>query len=113
KHAGSLLKTGWPAKTSRDREVIISWFAGTNHGIFLHAGRSGAVVIDVDQPDNLHDAIRQAFIELEVPFQQTRPDTDPGRGHLIFRQPAGRMLGNSTGILGKGWGEIRGKNGIV
>jgi hypothetical protein len=114
KHAGSVLQKGWPAKTSRDPEVIASWFAGTDHGLFLHAGRSGAVIIDVDQSDNLHDDIRRAVTELRrVPFQQTRPDIDPGRGHLIFRQPAGRILGNSVGSLGKGWGEIRGKNGII
>jgi hypothetical protein len=114
KDPGSVLGKGWQTRTSRDPEVIVSWYAGTDHGIALHAGRSGAIVLDIDNPANLHEDIRRAVTEHGlVPFQQTRPDTDPGRGHLIFQQPDGRMLGNGVGTLGKGWGEVRGKNGVI
>ena len=54
---GSILGKGWQHKTSPDPQVITSWFAGTNHGVFLHAGRSGALIIDVDNPENLHPAV--------------------------------------------------------
>jgi hypothetical protein len=104
---GSVLGKGWQHKTSRDPQVITSWFAGTNHGVFLHAGRSGAVIIDVDTPENLHPAIKQAIDQYNPPFQSTRPD-QPGRGHYIFAVPDSRRFGNSLGDLGKGWGEIRG-----
>jgi hypothetical protein len=112
KNPGSVLGNDWHRKTSRDPQVITSWFAGTNHGIFLHVGRSGAWVADVDNPENLHPAIQQAIAQYKPPYQSTRPDT-PGRGHYIFAVPDGRRLGNSLGELGKGWGEGRGLNGVI
>lgn len=61
KHPGTLLGDNWHSKTSRDPEVIVSWFAGTNHGVFLHAGRSGAVVADIDNPDKLPAVLAEAI----------------------------------------------------
>jgi Bifunctional DNA primase/polymerase, N-terminal len=112
KHAGSVLGKGWPAKSSRDPERIAAWFAGTDHALALHVGRSGAVVFDVDDPDQLPDVLARALEEIRPPFQSTR-NTVPGRGHYVFACPADRMLGNSTGKLRGGWGEVRGRNGIV
>src|SRR4029453_991498 len=48
KDPGSVLGKGWQTRPSRDPEVIVSWYAGTDHGIALHAGRSGAIVLDID-----------------------------------------------------------------
>lgn len=45
----------WQHKSSRDPQVITAWLAGTGHGIALHAGRSGAVILDVDNLDALPD----------------------------------------------------------
>jgi Bifunctional DNA primase/polymerase, N-terminal len=56
KDPGSILDKGWPRKTSRDADQIAAWFAGTDHDIALHCGRSGAIVFDVDAPDKTHPA---------------------------------------------------------
>lgn len=112
KHAGSVLGKGWPAKSSRDPETIIAWFAGANHALALHVGRSGAVCFDVDRPAELPPLLRAALLTVVSPFQSTR-EQDPERGHYLYAVPEGRHLGNSGGQLGKTWGEVRGKNGIV
>ncbi|MGH3629551.1 MAG: phage/plasmid primase, P4 family, partial [Sciscionella sp.] len=92
--------------------VLAAWFAGSNDGVFLHAGRSGAVVFDVDAPDKLGGVVLAAIGEHRPPIQSTRTD-HPGRGHYVFAQPAGRTLGNGLGKLAGGWGEIRGRNGVI
>jgi hypothetical protein len=110
KHPGSVVGEHWQDKSSRDVKQITAWFAGTDHGIALHCGRSGAVVFDVDDPGKLPDVLRAHLPA--APYQSTRPGT-AGRGHYLFRMPPGRNLGNSTGLLAKGWGEIRGLNGVI
>jgi len=47
-----------------------------------------------------------------APYQNSRPD-QPDRGHYPFATPPDWVLGNGKGALGKGWGEIRGLNGII
>jgi hypothetical protein len=111
KHPGSVLGKDWQHKSSREPAVIAAWFAGTDHDIALHVGRSGAVVFDVDTPANMPDTLARHLPA--APFQATRPDTEPARGHGIFATPAGRTFGNGTGRLGKGWGEVRGQNGVI
>ena len=110
KDPGSVVRKGWQRKSSRDPKVIAAWFSGTDYGIALHCGRSGAIVFDVDRPDKLPDVLRRHLAT--APFQSTRPDV-PGRGHYVFRQPPGRTIGNSNGRLGGAWGEVRGTNGVV
>ncbi len=112
KHPGSVLGNGWHRLTSREPDVIAAWFAGTSHGVFLHCGPSGAVVLDVDNPKHLPQTITQAIIECAPPWQSTRPN-QPGRRHYLYAQPPGRDLGNSLGGLAGGWGEIRGRNGVI
>jgi hypothetical protein len=112
KHPGSILGKDWQHKTSRDPQVITAWFAGTDHGVFIHAGRSGAVIFDVDNPDSLPQVIRQAIKDHWPPYQMTRIN-QPGRGHYVFAVPEGRKFGNSIGNLANGWGEIRGSNGAI
>ena len=36
---GSLLGTNWQLQTMRDSKLITATFAGTDHALFLHAGR--------------------------------------------------------------------------
>ncbi|BBY54594.1 phage/plasmid primase, P4 family [Mycolicibacillus koreensis] len=110
KNPGSRVGKGWHTQSSRDIEQITAWFAGTDDGIALHVGRSGALVFDVDAPDYLTDELT-AHLD-GAPYQSTRPVT-PGRGHYVYRQPLGRTIGNSTGGLGNGWGEVRGLNGVI
>jgi hypothetical protein len=110
KKPGSVVGDHWQDKSSRDPKQIAAWFAGTDYGIALHVGRSGAIVFDVDKPDKLPDILRRHLVS--APFQSTRPDV-PGRGHYVFLQPPGRTIGNSNGRLGTGWGEVRGLNGVI
>lgn len=113
KHPGSVLGGDWPVRTSRDPDVIRRWFRpDTKRGVFLHCGRSGLLVFDVDTPENLHEFIDLAVFNEAPPWQNTRP-AHPDRRHYLFAMPPGRTLGNSTGTLGKGWGEVRGKNGVI
>jgi hypothetical protein len=113
KHAGSVVGVGWPDKSSRDPKQIESWFRpGTNHGIALHLGKSGAIAFDVDDPSQLPHRLREWIMLENVPFQSTRTN-DPLRGHYIFATPEGSNYGNSKGLLKGAWGEVRGKNGIV
>ncbi|WP_374928602.1 bifunctional DNA primase/polymerase [Kytococcus sedentarius] len=112
KNPGSVLRGEWPRQTSTDPQMIAAWFAGADHGVFLHAGRSGLVVFDVDTPDNLHPDLARAFRECEPPYQTTR-EGDTVRGHYLFAVPEGRTFGNGTGTLTGGWGDVRGANGVV
>ena len=111
KHPGSIVGKGWQTQSSKDINQIAAWFAGTDHNIAIHCGRSGLVVFDIDHPE--HTA--EIFEHLNTaPYQATRDmRTDPARGHYLFAQPAGRNLGNSNGNLGRDWGEIRGHNGVI
>jgi P4 family phage/plasmid primase-like protien len=108
--APTVLGKDWPSKSSRDPQEIASWFAGTDHGIGLHVGRSGGVVFDVDSWEDFPEEFRPLLAE--APFQSTR-DNDPHRGHYVFEVPEGRVLGNGRGELPKAFGEVRGLNGII
>lgn len=113
KDPGSIVKKGWPAKSSRDPKQIAAWFSGTDYGIALHAGRSGAVIIDVDEPDNVPDEVALVMAS-DGPYQSTRPG-ETARGHYLVLNDTGRRIGNSLGKLAtlKKWGEIRGANGVI
>ena len=114
KHPGSVVGNGWPSLSSRDPQQIIAWFAGTDYGIALHCGRSGAVVLDVDEPDNVPDEVALVMETTECPYQSTRPDR-PGRGHYLLLNDTGRRIGNGLGKLAakKKWGEVRGAAGVI
>lgn|GEM_PF-6060916 len=112
KHAGSVVGKGWPAKSSRDPKVVAAWFAGTDHRVAVHCGRSGLVVFDLDHPEHLPEPLGKAIASEVPPYQSTRPD-EPGRGHYLFAQPPGRRIGNRADGLGRDWGEVRGANGII
>lgn len=112
KHAGSVVGKGWPKSSSRDPRQIAAWFAGEDHALALHVGRSGAVAFDVDLPENVPDVLADVIWHGDpVPYQSTRPH-EPNRGHYVFAAPAG-SLGNSGGELGTAWGDVRGHNGII
>ena len=91
KNPGSVVGKQWQVEVQPRPEVIAAWFAGTDHGIAMHCGRSGAVVFDVDKPELLPDAGRRPRT---APYQSTRPDV-PGRGHYVFAMPSGRTIGNA------------------
>lgn len=112
KHAGSVLGRGWPVKSSRDAAQINAWFCGSRYGLALHLGRSGAVAFDVDRVELLPELLARQLAAVPGPFQSTRVG-EPARGHYLFAQPAGVDLGNGKGLLKGGWGDVRGKNGII
>lgn len=116
KHPGSVLGKGWETKSSRDSAVIADWFHPMNGPIeiALHCGRSGAVVIDVDDPEKVteHHPLYGPLFIAETPWQSSRTNV-PRKGHYIFAMPPGRNIGNSLGMLAGGWGDVRGENGVI
>ena len=92
--------------------MLAALFAGSSHGLALHMGRSGLVTFDVDNPELLPAMLAEVFTELSPPFQSTRTG-QAGRGHYLFQVPEGRNIGNSLGKLPPGWGDVRGRNGII
>lgn len=116
KHPGSLLGKKWQEQSSNSAAQVRRWWREyPDAEIALHCGRSGLVVIDVDHPDAVPPVLKKVLDAGDTPLALTRKDSasDGERGHYFFEQPPGRMLGNSPGALGKGWGEIRGDNGVV
>jgi hypothetical protein len=126
KHPGSILGKDWPSQsTISAADIHCLWREDwPKAGVGIHAGRSGLVVIDIDDPAALPDVLRSAIQDRRPPFQVTRElplgldveialDVVALRGHALFRVPPGRILGNSLGKLGKGWGDIRGANGFI
>jgi len=112
KHAGSVLGEGWPAQTSLDPETVREQFSRPGvSGIALHVGKSGAVAFDVDSPENLPDWLGSLLSEADAPRQQTR-ENQPARAHFLF-DAAGAQYGNGLGSLPRGWGDVRGANGVV
>jgi replicative DNA helicase len=112
KNPGSVLGKGWQHQTTRDPQTIVAQFAGTAHGVFLHAGRSGAVIIDMDHPEKAPGSVIEALVLALAPFQSTRADR-LDRGHYVFAQPPGRCLGNGLGSFADCGFEVRGNNGVI
>lgn len=106
KNPGSIVGENWQDKSSRDPKQIAAWFAGTDHDIAVHCGRSGAVVLDVDHPQLVPKHWRTHLDT--APYQSTRSGT-PRRGHYIYAMPPDRSIGNPN-FPG---GEIRGLNGVI
>jgi hypothetical protein len=112
KHAGSVVGTGWPEKSSRNPNQIAEWFRAERYGLAIHVGKSGAIAFDVDDPSCVPYELNQWMHFDGTPFQSTRTD-DPKRGHYLFATQVGKNYGNSKGLMRGGWGEVRGKNGII
>lgn len=112
KNPGSRVGKGWPQQSSRDPEMIIAWFAGTDDGIAIDLGRSGLAVIDSDHPELQPGWLATALAESGAPYQSTRPDT-PGRGHYVFAQPPGRRIGCGKGALAGMGLDVKGDGGVI
>lgn len=113
KNPGVVLGRGWDEKTSRDPQQIAGWYAGTDYGIALHAGRSGAVIFDVDEPapGPELDALIAELDATGAPYQRT--DKAGRRLHYVVRQPAGFDAGNGAKNVGVRKVDVRGKNGVI
>ena len=113
KHAGSYVGTNWPEQSTRDPKQIDKFFQFEGVALALHVGKSGAIVFDVDNPALLPHELEVALSNLSVPFQSTRMVGDSRRGHYAFAVPKGACFGNSVGKFNTGFGDVRGKNGII
>lgn len=113
KNPGSWLGKDWPSKTSGDPARVAAWFDGPDgyeiNGIFLHVGRSGLVCLDIDADGEVPDVLTEAERDHPPATQVTREDGT--KRHLVYRTDLD--LGNSRGSLGKGWGDVRGRNGVI
>jgi hypothetical protein len=113
KHPGSILGKGWPEKSSNQKSQLDIWFKGqSDRGIALHTGKSGAFVVDVDNPEELTQSMKKVLRETGAPYQSTRTNA-VGRGHFVFAVPSGVRYTNSAGSLGTSWGEIRTGNSVI
>ncbi|WP_272871837.1 bifunctional DNA primase/polymerase [Mycolicibacterium fortuitum] len=111
RHAGSVVGRSWPEKSTQDPKQIVAWFAGAEYGIALHVNKSDAIVLDIDKPNRFPQHLWAHLGTARV--QQTRPDTDPRRGHYVFTNPGG-TYGNSSSGIGSGWGDVRASaNGVI
>lgn len=110
KHPGSVLGSGWPAKSTNDPKEIAAIWAGTDHGVAIHTARSGLIVFDVDHPENTPEVLARYLGSAR--YQPTRP-RESGHGHYVFAVPPGREFRCSPGRLGTGWGEVRGGNSVI
>jgi hypothetical protein len=71
------------------------------------------VVLDVDYPKQLDAELQTTLAASGAPYQSTRPDDAPGRGHYIFRQPADRQIGCSAGGLAGMGLDVKGAGGVI
>lgn len=117
KNPGTALGRHWQTATVTGSADVYAVF-GEEHpdavGIALHCGRSGVLAIDIDTEDEslIPEPVLRAIRECNPPTFTTRIGARL-RAHYLFEQPPGRMIGNAGGKLGSGWGDIRGKNGVI
>lgn len=117
KNPGSVVGGDWHELSSRDPRQVAAWFAGTDYGIALHAGRSGLVVFDADDPAKRPAEYARAIAKLDAlgaPYQST--DVAGERRHYLVALPDGFTAGNGEGNMptGKGGGiNVRGLNGVI
>ena len=121
KNPGGVVGGDWHQKSSRSAQQIEEWWtAHPNSGVALHAGRSGAVIFDVDLDDlklitreakinpnlrGIHKALRSAGA-----IQSTRAQGD--RAHHLYACEPGDDFGNGAGAFAR-FGEVRGRNGVI
>ena len=74
----------WHYQSSRNAEQIREWFSDTDYDVFIHVGRSGAVVFDVDYPDKTPAVLAGT----PTPRRSSRRDlTSPAAGTICSGSP--------------------------
>lgn len=117
-HPGTVLGAGWQHQTSNVPADIRGWFRpGHGYGLFLHPGKSGAVVLDIDRPELVKPELADAIRSAGPPFHASRPGGDLAvsipQGHAVFLMPPGRLISNSSSGFDQPGLDIRGANGGV
>ncbi|MCV7140373.1 AAA family ATPase [Mycolicibacterium fortuitum] len=80
KSPGSVVGKDWPAKSTRDPELIDHyWNRPQPYGVAIHTGRSGLVVVDLDI-----DVLPEEFAWLRDGLFQSSRGGRGDRGHYIF-----------------------------
>lgn len=101
----------WKLRASADVHDVIEEFTAAettfgidNIGVGWALGLDGYLAVDLDGPEP----------EWWASLGTTAVNPTRRGKHLIFRQPSGRRVGNSTGgFPTEGWGELRGAGGYV
>lgn len=109
KHPGSIVKKDWPELSTRDPDVIESyWERHPQAGIAIHTGKSGLTAFDLDV-DVIHDEI--GWLQTGL-FQRTRRGTTQ-RGHYVFASAETFVSGDLKLADGTTVGEIRSGNTVI
>lgn len=104
KSPGSILGKGWPHRATNDPETIERWFSRADvGGVAIETGRSGVVVIDVDQN----------VIGVDGGVVEHTRGLDSLRAHRYFLMPEDKKIGNSRNALKDFKGDVRGFGGCV
>lgn len=119
----------WEQAATRDPEVITDWWSTRPYNIGAAVGRTGLVVVDLDDGDGEiaperwsgarggRDVLAQLAREADAPFPAgTYTVSTPGGTHLYFRSPAGLALRNTQGEQGNGLGwkvDVRANGGYI
>lgn len=102
----------WEQRATTDKRQIYRWWARADANIGVATGRSGLVVIDLDDgrgtspPErfagarNGSDVLAMLAGEVDAHVPATYEVTTPGGRHLYFRSPPGLVLRNTAGSLG-------------
>ncbi len=103
----------WEQRATTDRRQIYRWWAASAANIGVAAGKSGLVVIDLDEGGGQDPprrfagacsgrealAMLAAEVGAEMPTNTYEVTTAGGGSHLYFRAPANPVLGNTAGSL--------------
>lgn len=118
KNPGSVVGGRWQDQSTRDPDQIKRWWAeNPDYGIAVDAGRSGAVVFDLDQLTlaGVEAAgradIAEALTNAAVVLGTRRPEVSTERGHYLFACDVDEF-GCSAGDFNK-FGEVRCANGVI
>jgi hypothetical protein len=104
KSPGKLLGVGWQHQATNDPAQVEAWFSRTDvGGIAIECGKSGVVVVDVDQ--NVV-GVNGGVVE------HTR-GLDDLHAHRYFQMPEDKEIGNSKKGLDGFKGDVRGHGGCV
>jgi hypothetical protein len=104
----------WEQRATTDKRQIYRWWAGAEANVGVATGRSGLVVIDLDDgrgataPERFVGArngrdvlvMLAAEVGAQVPTDTYEVATPSGGSHLYFRSPPGLVLRNTVGSLG-------------
>jgi hypothetical protein len=110
KNPGALCRafgvSSWSDLSTRDlARVDEMWRRFPEAGVFIDLGKSGLFAPDIDRPDAVPGELRRLL--RDAPRFTT--SESGARRHILFRQPEGRLIGNSK----HSWGEVKGFGGVL